>query len=86
MLDAHRIYLNTRSRFRRMLLAVSPKKPRYTVFKVVRMIQFPFRMRDRASVPAAGVALNGIKPAFASVCVARGARDRERVRVSHERR
>ena len=50
------------------------------------MIEFPFRILDRTSVRAAGVAFDGIKLAFASVCVARSARDRERERMSHEHR
>ena len=48
------------------------------------MIEIPFRKLDRASVRAAGVAIDGIELEFASMCVARRARDRARARKAHE--
>ena len=52
--------------------------------KILQMVEIPFRRLDRASVRAARVASDGIELAFASMCVARRARDRERARVTHE--
>ena len=48
------------------------------------MIEIPFRKLHRAIVHAAGVAFVGIELAFASMFVARRARDRERARMSHQ--